>query len=83
MSVSVYLYRAGVSTEVDAVKAQKETLRDEWADQEEVALRLKVSKRTVEGWRLRGFGPPYCKLGKAVRYRLSAVERWADAQEVR
>lgn len=42
---------------------------------------LKVSKRTVESWRMKpGYGPPYEKCGPGlrspIRYRRSAVEEW-------
>ncbi|BEQ15313.1 helix-turn-helix transcriptional regulator [Desulfoferula mesophila] len=36
------------------------------------------SHRTFENWRLRGGGPPFCKLGGAVRYRLADLDRWIE-----
>jgi hypothetical protein len=30
---------------------------------------LGVSVRTLQAWRVRGGGPPYCKIGRAVRYQ--------------
>lgn len=34
----------------------------------EAASVLSISPRTLEDWRLRGGGPPFHKLGRAVRY---------------
>jgi transposase len=35
----------------------------------EVATRLGVSRFTVRSWRLKGVGPRFLKMGRAVRYR--------------
>ncbi len=35
----------------------------------EVATRLGVSRFTVRSWRLKGLGPRFLKMGRAVRYR--------------
>ena len=42
----------------------------------EVAVRLGVSRFTVRSWRLKGFGPRFLKLGRAVRYRSSDVDEY-------
>ena len=47
----------------------------------DVALWLNLSKRTLQGWRLRGVGPHYEKLGRSVRYLPAAVEAWIAEQE--
>jgi hypothetical protein len=39
----------------------------------ELAVYLGVSPRSLQGWRLRGLGPPYRKLCGAVRYDIEAV----------
>lgn len=47
----------------------------------ETAQLLGVSIRTLEGWRFRGGGPRYVKAGgRMVRYRLSDLDEWVDAQ---
>jgi hypothetical protein len=43
-------------------------------NQKEAYLYLGVSPRTLEGWRLRGGGPLYSKLGSCVRYRLGDLD---------
>ena len=39
--------------------------------------------RTLEQWRHIDCGPPYIKLGAAVRYRRSDVDAWLEANTVR
>lgn len=40
----------------------------------EVASRLGVSRFTVRSWRLKGMGPRFLKMGRAVRYRPQDVD---------
>lgn len=42
----------------------------------EVAERLGVSRFTVRSWRLKGLGPRFLKLGRAVRYRTEDVNEY-------
>jgi transcriptional regulator with XRE-family HTH domain len=44
--------------------------------QAQLAQRLGVSQRTLEGWRYRGKGPAYLRLEGRVAYRLTDVERF-------
>lgn len=46
----------------------------------EVADQFGVSRRTLQGWRWRGGGPPYVRIGAAVRYEPAEVRAWLDAQ---
>ena len=56
---------------------------DELLISKQAAARLAVSKRTLEGWRRRGVGPPFLRLSmRAVRYRLSDLELWLDERRV-
>lgn len=45
---------------------------------------LSVSKRTMEGWRVRRVGPPYSRLVGLVRYDIieldAFMERWVEPQ---
>ena len=45
----------------------------------EVAERLNVSIRTLQGWRLRGGGPLYVKIGARVRYRGEDLDAFVAA----
>ncbi len=49
-------------------------------DQRAAADFLGVSTRTLEGWRLRGGGPVFIKAGRSVRYRLTELLEWSEAQ---
>jgi predicted DNA-binding transcriptional regulator AlpA len=42
----------------------------------EVAARLGVSRFTVRSWRLKGLGPRFMKMGRAVRYRPEDVREY-------
>ncbi len=42
----------------------------------EVAARLGVSRFTVRSWRLKGTGPRFLKMGRAVRYRPQDVDEY-------
>lgn len=42
----------------------------------EVATRLGVSRFTVRSWRLKGVGPRFLKMGRAVRYRPEDVQEY-------
>jgi len=42
---------------------------------------LGVSPRTLEGFRVRGGGPHFVKIGGAVRYRLTSLEAYLQEQE--
>jgi predicted DNA-binding transcriptional regulator AlpA len=42
----------------------------------EEADRLNLSVRTLQAWRTRGDGPPFVKLGRAVRYNPGVVDAW-------
>ena len=46
----------------------------------ELAERTRISPRTWQQWRGAGGGPPYVKIGRAVRYRWSQVEAWIASQ---
>jgi excisionase family DNA binding protein len=51
--------------------SEKRTLTDV-----EVAVRLGVSRFTVRSWRLKGTGPRFLKMGRAVRYRPQDVDEY-------
>jgi hypothetical protein len=44
--------------------------------QAQLAQRLGVSQRTLEGWRYRGKGPAYLRLEGRIAYRLTDVEHF-------
>lgn len=64
-----------------AVSATPEQL-DRYLSTEELAERLNVPARTVQGWRLRKKGPAYVKVGRHIRYSESAVAEFLAARVV-
>ncbi len=60
-----------VSDTQSAASGQRRTLTDV-----EVATRLGVSRFTVRSWRLKGGGPRFLKMGRAVRYRPEDVREY-------
>ncbi|MGH6877489.1 MAG: helix-turn-helix domain-containing protein [Rhizomicrobium sp.] len=49
----------------------------------EAATYLNVSTQFLEIARHRGVGPPYCKIGRAVRYRRASLDQWMISNEKR
>lgn len=46
----------------------------------EVARTARLTTRTMEALRVSGGGPPFLRIGRAVRYRRSDVEAWLAAR---
>lgn len=42
----------------------------------------RIKLRTINNWRITGDGPPYTKIGGAVLYPISEVEKWEKARTV-
>lgn len=49
-------------------------------DQGQVSAWLGVPVATLADWRHRRIGPPSCRIGRHVRYRLHDLEEWLDQQ---
>jgi predicted site-specific integrase-resolvase len=47
---------------------------DEFADE------LGIPVKTLSEWRSRGIGPAYVKVGRHVRYRRGAIDKWEAGQ---
>ncbi|MGA8758009.1 MAG: helix-turn-helix domain-containing protein [Stellaceae bacterium] len=54
--------------------------RHEYMDTREAAGYLGISANTLNCWRSRREGPPFCKIGGKVRYRLADLDAWADGR---
>lgn len=48
----------------------------------EAAKVLTVTKGALQKWRMRGGGPPYLKVGTAVRYDSDDLRSWLAARRV-
>lgn len=49
----------------------------------EAARLLSVSHQYLEVCRCRGEGPPYVRLGRAIRYRRTSLDDWMKSRECR
>jgi len=54
---------------------------DRMLAERELAELWSLSPRTLQGWRLRGYGPPYVTMGRAVRYPAREAVAWAAARQ--
>lgn len=55
----------------------------EYLTQDEVSKLTGVAKGTLENWRVKKIGPPYLKLGRSVRYKLSDLNEWLASREMK
>ena len=46
----------------------------------ELGTQLSKSPAMLKLWRHKKYGPPYIKVGRSVRYRQTAVDKWLDSQ---
>lgn len=58
-----------------------------WDDLEMVeppalAQELKITEQTLARWRIEGQGPRAYRVGRAVRYRRSDIERWLESRAI-
>jgi excisionase family DNA binding protein len=53
---------------------------NELLDEHAVAELLGISIKTLQKWRCNSNGPSYVKVGRLVRYRRSAIEKWIERQ---
>jgi hypothetical protein len=47
--------------------------------EDDAARLLSLSVRTLQAWRIRLAGPPFVRVGRAVRYRRRDLIAWIDA----
>ncbi len=53
----------------------------EYLNERQLADLLGLSERTLQGWRLKGDGVPYYKIGRLVRYSASEVKTWLSRRQ--
>lgn len=56
---------------------------DEMVTEADAARRLGLSVSSLRAWRVRGHGPTYYKLGRAVRYSLADLDAYLAANNRR
>ncbi|MEU6344451.1 helix-turn-helix domain-containing protein [Streptomyces sp. NPDC046977] len=50
-----------------------------WVSVDDLADELQIPKSTIYGWKSRGLGPAWVRVGKHLRARRSAVDEWLDS----
>ncbi len=58
----------------------KPEMKGQFLTTEQAAQFLGLRPNTLEIWRYRGTGPRFIKCGRAVRYRLTDIESYVEAQ---
>lgn len=58
-------------------------LSDDYLTTQDVQDELHVGGSTLRGWRMRGYGPPWIRIGDLIRYPKSALEAWLAANTQR
>lgn len=43
---------------------------------------LRLSVRTLQAWRPKGYGPAFVRAGRAIRYRKIDLDTWVEGQVV-
>jgi excisionase family DNA binding protein len=63
------------------VSIRQENVVPEVLTATEAAAYLQVPVETLRRWRSVGSGPRHAKVGRHVRYRRAALDRWLEEQE--
>jgi excisionase family DNA binding protein len=50
-----------------------------WVSVEDLAEELQIPKSTIYGWKTRGLGPAWVRVGKHLRARRSDVDQWLNS----
>lgn len=52
----------------------------QYVDTPQAAAYLGIKVSTMNCWRSRREGPPFCKIGGRVRYRVADLDAWAEGR---
>jgi len=55
-------------------------METQFLKRQQAAEYLNVKRSTLEAWATRGGGPAFVKLGRAVRYRISDLEKFIESR---
>lgn len=67
-------------TQTDVKNAPAEEYLDGFINEKSAADFLCQSVRTIQKWRVTGYGPAFYKSGRSVRYRRRDLRDWAEAR---
>lgn len=66
------------TTEMVRAAVQPTTCDHRWVSVDDLADELQIPKSTIYGWKTRGLGPAWVRVGKHLRARRTDVEAWLD-----
>lgn len=58
---------------------QRATCEHRWVSVDDLADELQIPKSTIYGWKTRGLGPCWTRVGKHLRARRSDVDAWLNS----
>ncbi len=67
---------AALEQDPRAAAARPPSVLANWIDPEPLAAQLGVTTETLRRWRRQRQGPPFSKVGRAVRYFVPGIEPW-------
>ena len=53
-----------------------------WINEKQTSKITGMALQTLRNWRFKGVGPPYSKVGRAVRYRLDEIVAFMERKKV-
>lgn len=67
------------SQETVRAAVQQTTCNHAWISVDDLADELQIPKSTIYGWKSRGIGPRWTRVGKHLRARRTAVDAWLNS----
>ncbi|MET9583625.1 helix-turn-helix domain-containing protein [Streptomyces sp. NPDC006539] len=58
---------------------QHTTCDHTWVSVDDLADELQIPKSTIYGWKSRGLGPQWTRVGKHLRARRTAIDTWLNS----
>lgn len=65
--------------ERDRVASQLAPCAHNWVSVDDLADELQIPKSTIYGWKTRGLGPTWVRVGKHLRARRTDVDAWLNS----
>ncbi|MEU1293023.1 helix-turn-helix domain-containing protein [Streptomyces sp. NPDC005840] len=63
----------------DAGQMPRTTCSHAWISVDDLAEELQIPKSTIYGWKTRGLGPTWTRVGKHLRARRTDIDAWLNS----